>query len=64
MIGNNKVILNKATMMVAVQEYLTQRWDEASSGEKCPVVVDIESDSSGSYTSKFTVFLKSDTAKP
>lgn len=41
MIGNNEMILNTATMIKALQEYLNQRWDETSSGDKCPQVIDV-----------------------
>lgn len=41
MVGNNEMILNTATMIKALQEYLNQRWDETSSGDKCPQVIDV-----------------------
>lgn len=60
--GDNQMILNTATMMLAVQEYLNRRWDETASGEACPQVTDVKASSNGygGHDLAFVVSLKSE----
>lgn len=59
MIGNNKLTLNTATMIDALQEYINLRWDKTSSGDEYPKVVDVQPGDHASGT--FIVSLKSPT---
>jgi hypothetical protein len=54
--GDNQLILNTATIIQAVQEYLDKRW-MASMTDSCPKVVDVVANSQ-EYT--FRVSLKSE----
>lgn len=59
MIGDNKLTLNTATMIDALQEYINLRWDKTSSGDEYPRVIDVQPGDHGSGT--FIVSLKSPT---